>query len=462
MNRRFSVIKDKSNIINTQLKRKKFIVIKEQLGNTLLNRKRIISYKIKEVPLIQNKSSFPNISSLFKIEKSKINESTDLKVKNQSNDNHQTPNNRPFYTIKKEMLNQRIRKRKTTMQSFEEIIDLSAMNKKHFITNSDIILALFEICINFSSYNLGLKIVNINNKSFWDALRTFPHFQRILQDYKIETLRKYWLILSEYKDKMELITTIKKHAYNIDNNNLKLKTIICSVIEGITKGENIPKYLKYITIKKLHKLSDEKTKIENKPIHLELGMEEIDDLFLEEDFNFIDDSKIKKEPEENLLNKLKIVKPSKLVSHITPNDNKSIIKVVKIDKIKKITNEQKYTLDKINKIIDNIKNEAIQIVIKESQDLISKDFNEISLSKLNRIISNYEIGILLDKFSFNNQLTVEFLCALLNKRNDILEHLEKKMFSDYEDFLIINKKSNLIKKEKEEIDKRISYLTLNK
>ena len=60
------------------------------------------------------------------------------------------------------MLNQRIRKRKTTMQSFEEIIDLSAMNKKHFITNSDIILALFEICINFSSYNLGLKIVNIN------------------------------------------------------------------------------------------------------------------------------------------------------------------------------------------------------------------------------------------------------------------------------------------------------------
>ena len=71
----------------------------------------------------------------------------------------------------------------------ETIIDLGVLAGKSEIRNSDIILAIFEIC----TFNKKYKYDCSNNtKAFWERVVVEDILKKIFRNFKSETLRKYW------------------------------------------------------------------------------------------------------------------------------------------------------------------------------------------------------------------------------------------------------------------------------
>ena len=108
------------------------------------------------------------------------------------------------------------------------IINLDNIKEKSEpITNTEVLLSIFEITSNSKYYGL-----NSSNKSrhFWNQLTEIPQFSKVLDVYKSETLRKYWRLISEIGSAEKIIKTIKNHEEAINNTSMKLLTII-SVIK---------------------------------------------------------------------------------------------------------------------------------------------------------------------------------------------------------------------------------------
>lgn len=113
-------------------------------------------------------------------------------------------------------------------------IDLEAINNNNkVLENSEALLAIFEVTSNQEHYGLG----SASNKSrgFWDKLSLVKSFEKVLTVFKTETLRKYWRILDEVKNKKQLIECIKKHSKAIDNTSMRLLTII-TVLKDYLSG----------------------------------------------------------------------------------------------------------------------------------------------------------------------------------------------------------------------------------
>lgn len=73
-----------------------------------------------------------------------------------------------------------------------QIIDLSTLEDRIDITNSEYILAIMEVCVNQKQYNI--KSLNLT-RTFWDEVFNNAKLLNVFQMFKHETLRKYWRIL---------------------------------------------------------------------------------------------------------------------------------------------------------------------------------------------------------------------------------------------------------------------------
>ena len=270
----------KDNINKNINKRKKQTIITipdYYIKENIINKDRIIAL---------NTSKSKNKIKPFKIIKSsfyKVNKDNTFTNKNIDN------------TAAKKIINiKKLRKKKRSLHLYNQIIDIEEVNKKQIIMNSDVLLSLYEICLNTGSYNLkDVRFINLGSSKFWNSLLTFPHFKEILKIYKIETLKKVWRILQHIDNDIEAILKIKNYSECINTCNLKLKKIAYVLVESFLTEKDLSKLLKKASIDKL----SGNTKIDNNnnnskvlidanftdyPRHLELGTEEIDYLFKNE------------------------------------------------------------------------------------------------------------------------------------------------------------------------------------
>jgi hypothetical protein len=108
------------------------------------------------------------------------------------------------------------------------VCDIFELSKLPIIRQSDIILALLELGTNPDYYQFPYSP---NSRMFWDDVLEYEEVKAIFQDYKGETLRKYWIMLNKTEDGHKIGELIRKHKSNMDTHPSKIKCIIDSIQE---------------------------------------------------------------------------------------------------------------------------------------------------------------------------------------------------------------------------------------
>lgn len=107
-----------------------------------------------------------------------------------------------------------------------QIIDLSTLENRIDVTNSEYILAIMEVCLNQKKYNI--KSIN-STRTFWDEVFDNDKLLNVFQMFKNETLRKYWRILRKTGNYDEAVKIIKKNKEIIDTPGFCLLPLINAV-----------------------------------------------------------------------------------------------------------------------------------------------------------------------------------------------------------------------------------------
>ena len=113
----------------------------------------------------------------------------------------------------------------------EAIMDLPKLAVKSDITNSDIILAIFEICTFNKKYNYECSN---NTKAFWDRVVQEGILKNIFKNFKSETLRKYWKIIRQTGNNAKFMEIVRQNDKFINNPLFKLLPIINGISAYIT------------------------------------------------------------------------------------------------------------------------------------------------------------------------------------------------------------------------------------
>ena len=164
--------------------------------------------------------------------------------------------------INKEKINDANRPNQTT----EAIIDLPKLSNQSEIKNSDIILAILEICIYNKKYNYDCSN---NTKAFWDRVVGEEILQKIFKNFKSETLRKYWKIIRMAGNNSKFIETVKHNEKFINNPVFKLLPIINAISSFVqTEEKNFENYFLLYNSKEKKALIQKSEKQENKNINL--------------------------------------------------------------------------------------------------------------------------------------------------------------------------------------------------
>ena len=122
----------------------------------------------------------------------------------------------------------------------EAIIDLPKLSNQSEIKNSDIILAILEICTFNKKYNYDCSN---NTKAFWDRVVTEDVLKKIFKNFKSETLRKYWKIIRQAGNNIKYIETVKHNEKFINNPVFKLLPIINAISSFVqTDQKNFEEY----------------------------------------------------------------------------------------------------------------------------------------------------------------------------------------------------------------------------
>ena len=122
----------------------------------------------------------------------------------------------------------------------EAIIDLSKLSNQTEIKNSEIILAILEICTYNKKYNYDCSN---NTKAFWDRVVEEEILKKIFKNFKSETLRKYWKNIRMAGNNIKFIDTVKHNENFINNPVFKLLPIINAIASFIqTEEKNFEKY----------------------------------------------------------------------------------------------------------------------------------------------------------------------------------------------------------------------------
>ena len=177
-------------------------------------------------------------------------------------------------------------------ENLDVIMDLPKLSFKTNITNSDIMLAIFEICTFNKKYNYECSN---NTKAFWDRVVDEGILKKIFKNFKSETLRKYWKIIRQTGDNDKFMEIIRNNENFINNPNFKLLPIINGISNYITsppKDQTFEEYFNSINSPKEKKVekkeentSDkkERKKIVKKDEKEESDKEDVDPRILEMD-----------------------------------------------------------------------------------------------------------------------------------------------------------------------------------
>lgn len=117
-------------------------------------------------------------------------------------------------------------KNKSTVPIIDVIMDLPKLSNKSKITNTDLILSIFEICTFNKRYNYECSN---NTKAFWDRVVQEGILKKIFKNFKSETLRKYWKIMRQTGNNEKYIEIVRQNENFINNNGFKLLPIINTI-----------------------------------------------------------------------------------------------------------------------------------------------------------------------------------------------------------------------------------------
>ena len=151
------------------------------------------------------------------------------------------------------------------------IIDLMKLSTQHEIKNSEIILAIIEICTFNKKYNYDCSN---NTKAFWDRVVEEGILKKIFKSFKGETLRKYWKIIRNAGNNEKFVEAVRKNEKFINNPVFKLLPLVNAIAYYIqTDEKNFEDFFtefnaksKKSTVPKVDK--DEKKEKEKYPINL--------------------------------------------------------------------------------------------------------------------------------------------------------------------------------------------------
>ena len=127
------------------------------------------------------------------------------------------------------------------IKNVSEYINIEEISRKSIISYTDILLVILEICQNSNSY---LFAYSTKSKMFWNDVLQYKILKKIFNEFKAETLRKYWNVLSKY-DADNIYDLINKNKEYIDATpSMKLGKIV-STISKIFSGK-IPDFKEFI------------------------------------------------------------------------------------------------------------------------------------------------------------------------------------------------------------------------
>ena len=115
------------------------------------------------------------------------------------------------------------------------------------LNNTQIILMLLEICLNSSNYG-----INLDNSSrlFWEKIAEKKEDFSVLEQFKPETLRKYWRRLRTTKKYKQIISDVKEYENKLNEQNMKLLSSINALCDYVLQPyKGIDYYIEKYTMK---------------------------------------------------------------------------------------------------------------------------------------------------------------------------------------------------------------------
>jgi hypothetical protein len=94
------------------------------------------------------------------------------------------------------------------------IIKRNKYDDKATITVSETILWILELCLNSKIYIE--KMYGNKSKIFWTQLEKNKELKFLFENYRPETLKKYWIMICGIKNLAELIELVKQHENEIN------------------------------------------------------------------------------------------------------------------------------------------------------------------------------------------------------------------------------------------------------
>lgn len=256
------------------------------------------------------------------------------------------------------------------------IIDLPKLASQPEIQNSDIILAIFEICTFNKKYNYECSN---NTKAFWERVVEEEVLKKIFKQFKSETLRKYWKIIRLAGNNDKFIEIVKHNEKFINNPVFKLLPIIngiSSYIQTNPEKKNFEEYFTSInskdkkTISHKEENNSEKRSSSPRPKLLKINkkIEEKEESDKEEV-----DPKILKM--DDIINQLmKITKYSREEVFKALNGTSGNIKYAYLYLMDNIKYEKYYFIDTDDYIIKNLRNKSYfkELLEKKGEELIKE------------------------------------------------------------------------------------------
>ena len=251
-------------------------------------------------------------------------------------------------------------------KNLEVIMDLPKLSFKTNITNSDIMLAIFEICTFNKKYNYECSN---NTKAFWDRVVDEGILKKIFKNFKSETLRKYWKIIRQTGDNEKFI----------NNPVFKLLPIIngiSSYIQTNPEKKNFEEYFTSINSKDkktiTHKEENNSEKRSSSPRPKLLKINKKIEEKEESDKEEVDPKILKM---DDIINQLmKITKYSREEVFKALNGTSGNIKYAYLYLMDNIKYEKYYFIDTDDYIIKNLRNKSYfkELLEKKGEELIKE------------------------------------------------------------------------------------------
>ena len=256
------------------------------------------------------------------------------------------------------------------------IIDLPKLASQPEIQNSDIILAIFEICTFNKKYNYECSN---NTKAFWERVVEEEVLKKIFKQFKSETLRKYWKIIRLAGNNDKFIEIVKHNEKFINNPVFKLLPIIngiSSYIQTNPEKKNFEEYFTSINSKDkktiTHKEENNSEKRSSSPRPKLLKINKKIEEKEESDKEEVDPKILKM---DDIINKLmKITKYSREEVFKALNGTSGNIKYAYLYLMDNIKYEKYYFIDTDDYIIKNLRNKSYfkELLEKKGEELIKE------------------------------------------------------------------------------------------